>query len=352
MKISVIMPVYNSEKYLEGAIASVLSQKGAELEIIAVDDCSKDGSALLLRRLAESDARIKPIFNEKNLGVAEVRNIAISKATGDFLAFCDSDDTVPEGAYEALLSVIGDRDVAIGTHVDKSDSGTLREAMLTKEEKSSLFRAVFSVSCLWTKLIRRSFVAENSLSFDTDMRIGEDVVFLAELVTKNPSFAVTDECVYYHLHHASANPSLTHIYDVEAFKVHIECRYRLLEICREIPECRDFVYRYFSYFLVDMLPKILAPEEREEAFSLFKKYMLEYDFSKERNLLRAIVGVPYETFVSASADEYFDAKGSVLAREQVLWEFQSGRIGLRWAVKYIFSWFGYKIKKIFGRKEG
>lgn len=348
MKISVIMPVYNCEEYLRAAVDSVLSQDGADIEIIAVDDCSTDGSAELLRELADGDSRIKAFFNRENMGVAAVRNIALGEATGDFLAFCDSDDVVPAGAYSALLLAIGDKDIAIGAHSDKSDDGRLRIAELSKYEKSSLFRAVFAVSCLWTKLIRRDFVVRHGLTFDENIKIGEDVVFLGHLVKENPTFAITDRQVYTHCHHGGP-PSLTHIYTLDAFVEHINCREKLLDICGDIPGAEYFVYRYFSGFLVDMLPRIFPADDRRRAFLLFREYMLKFDFSGDKDTFRAIVGVPYDAFLSQDADMYFDAKASILPREQVLFEFQSGRIGIRWALKYAAAWLRFKMKKLFRR---
>lgn len=346
MKISVIMPVYNCERYLEAAISSVLSQKGADIEIIAVEDCSRDRSADILRRLASEDSRIKAYFNETNLGVAAVRNRAIGYATGEYLAFCDSDDTVPDGAYSALLSVIGNRDIAVGGYDNLYDDGTLDGfCPVQKNERNSLFKSMFSVSCLWTKLIRREFVLEHGLKFDTDMKIGEDVVFLANLVMCSPTYAVTDALVYYHCHHdTSHSRSLTHIYTLSAFELHIKCRRRVLEICAPLPEVRDYIYINFTPFISDFLLLMPGEEERKEAFSMYRDFLMEYEFSSSPELFMTLVGVPLEGFSEMSVDEYFEKRNAVLPREKVLREFQSGRIGLRWVVKYFIAWFRYKFK--------
>ena len=344
MKISVIMPVYNSEKYLQSAIFSVLMQEGADLEIIAIDDCSSDNSAQILASLAAADSRIRAYYNQTNIGVAAVRNKALSLATGDYLAFCDSDDTVPEGAYSALISAAQGEDFIIGAHADKSDSGQIRYASLGKEERSTSFRALFAVSCLWTKLIRRGFVIDNGILFQEDMRIGEDVVFLAEAAKRSPSFKVVDRVVYYHWHHIGDNtPSLIHTYTLDAFKLHIECRRRVLSICNDIPECRDFIYLYFSSFLTEALPCISPAPNRNEAFEIYKEYMLEYGFEGKERLFRSLVGVPYEFFVDSSAEEYFEASCAALPRERVLWDCEAGRMGLRWIIKYFRAWLGYKL---------
>jgi hypothetical protein len=151
--------------------------------------------------------------------------------------------------------------------------------------------------------------------------------------------------VYYHHYHTEGAPSLIHIYTLEAFRYHIECRRRLLDICRDIPETRDFVYLYFSGFLTDALPRVEPAEDREVAFAEFRKYILEYDFDRRQNLFRSLIGTPYEFFLEATSVEYFRAASSALPRERVLWECRAGRIGLRWIIKYFFAWLGYKIKR-------
>ena len=90
--VSVIMPVHDSEATLEGSVRSVLGQGYADLELIAVDDASGDGSLALLREIREEDPRIKLICSRRNLGVAAARNAGIQHARGQYLAFLDSDD--------------------------------------------------------------------------------------------------------------------------------------------------------------------------------------------------------------------------------------------------------------------
>lgn len=347
MKISVIMPVYNSEKYLEAAISSVFRQTGAEIEIIAVEDSSTDSSAELLRSLAAADPRIKAYYNEKNVGVAEVRNRALEYASGDYLAFCDSDDIVPDGAYAALLRVIGKKDIAVGAYDNLYDSGRLEGGYrLYGDEKASLFKAMFSVSCLWTKLIKRTFVVDNELRFDPAMSLGEDVVFLANLVMKNPSYAVTDSLVYYHCHHdRTVSRSLTHVYTLPAFMLHMKCRREVLSICASLPEVRDYIYINFTPFITDFLPLMQSSEERCVAFREYRNYLLEYDFSKKRKLFRALVGVSFDLFEKITVDEYIEIKNSTLAREMVLYEFEGGRLGLSWIIKYFKAWLKFKMKK-------
>lgn len=347
MKVSVIMPVYNCREYLIDAVRSVFKQN-VDLELIAVDDASTDGSDELLRTLAEKEPRIRAFYSEKNHGVAAVRNLALREATGDYVAFCDGDDVVPDGAYHALLSAISDRDVAIGAFCDRSDGGLSRTCVMHKSEKREAFTALFAVSCLWTKLIRRGFITENGLSFDEDMKIGEDVVFLARLYTKKPTYAVTDAIVYHHLHHERAETaSLTHIYTLSAFREHLKCRERHLEICKDDLRARDYIYENFTEYLDRFFMFIPDPVERETAFSEYKAFMRQYEWEEKGDLFLALRGISYSDFLAASADAYIQYKYDLLPRDRVLSEFRAGRIGFRFIIRYARAWLGYKL----GRKR-
>ena len=99
--ISVIFPVYNCEAYVEVAMESVLSQE-VDLEIVAVDDGSTDQTGFLLDTIAKKEPRLR-VFHQKNSGVAAARNYAIAQAKGQWIAFCDGDDTVPPNAYRRFL---------------------------------------------------------------------------------------------------------------------------------------------------------------------------------------------------------------------------------------------------------
>ena len=350
VKISVIMPVYNCEKYLEAALHSVLSQSVQDLEIIAVEDCSTDASRAILLREAEKDARIRAICNEKNMGVAAVRNVALAHVTGEFVAFCDSDDVVPEGAYEKLLGAVGEKDIAIGTFEDvlyRGAGAPIREARpIEPFAKKSTFLSLFSVCCLWTKLIRASFIRENGLRFDEGMKIGEDVVFLACAATKQPRCAVIDDAVYWHCRYQSGSyRSLTHIYTLDAYRLHIECRRKLLSICKEIPECRDYVYLDFSWDVERYLHLLKDDEDVDAAFELFRDFMKEYDFEKKPHLFEAMTGVPYSEFLEADACGFFELQKESSPRERVAAEFDCGRIGFRWILRYFMGWLKFKIKR-------
>ncbi|MCI1930364.1 MAG: glycosyltransferase [Clostridia bacterium] len=104
--ISVILPIYNGEKTVEKAIYSVLNQSYKDIEIIAIDDCSKDRTYIILCELSKKDSRVHVFKNKKNLGVAKTRNKGIEQASGEYIAFIDGDDCWSSNKIEKQISVL------------------------------------------------------------------------------------------------------------------------------------------------------------------------------------------------------------------------------------------------------
>jgi len=112
MKISVIIPIYNTEDCVERCVRSVMSQTFSNIEIILVDDGSTDSSGQIIDRLAAEDSRIR-VFHKKNGGSSEARNLGIANATGDYLGFVDSDDFIEADMYEQLVSCVIEKNLKI-----------------------------------------------------------------------------------------------------------------------------------------------------------------------------------------------------------------------------------------------
>ncbi len=106
MKVSVVMPAYNAEAYIEAAVRSVLRQTWTDFELIVVDDCSQDATAEIVGRLAKEDSRVILLGNPKNAGVSASRNTGVAKAQGEWVAFLDSDDLWREDKLEKHLALL------------------------------------------------------------------------------------------------------------------------------------------------------------------------------------------------------------------------------------------------------
>ncbi len=360
-EISVIMPVYNCKTYLPAALSSVLSQEGPSIELIAVDDCSRDGSAEILAEAAAKDPRVRVIRMKENRGVAYARNAALAEAHGTFLAFCDGDDTVPPGAYQAMYQAATEPvkskdkqstafpDIVVGAFRDLLNDGSgapesRHSTAVPCEKRDSAFLSLLAVPCLWTKLIRRTFVLNNGLTFDEDMHLGEDVVFLARLAAAHPRHRVIENDVYFHWYHAcDTQTSLTHTYTLSIFSRHLECRKRLLAIAGGLPECNGYVFREFSWELFSLLDKTEPLQDRKKGFLLLRDFLRDGNYSALSADFLVVAGVTPEEFFRISPEQYFQRRRDRLPREIVAAEFDAGRIGMRWIFRYLRGWLRFKL---------
>lgn len=215
--VSVIIPVYNSEKHLEEAVSCFTRQTYKNLEIICVDDGSSDSSAQILQRLAEGDSRIK-IITQQNAGAGAARNNGLAEARGEYVYFFDSDDL----ADEKLIERAYDRAAQTNADIVAFNGYTFTDGDLkTKKYKSgfnkniiddvtrvfsyrdypkSILSAVNIVP--WNKLIRLGFITENNILFE-EISSTNDLTFSAVCLACAQRIALLDFApVYYRLGHA------------------------------------------------------------------------------------------------------------------------------------------------------
>lgn len=217
MKVSVIVPVYNVEKYLRSCVNSILNQTLNDIEVILVDDGSSDASGVICDELAKADERVK-VIHKKNAGVGAARNDGLSLAQGEWVIFGDSDDWFETDALEQLVSE-GEKtkaDVIFGD-VYLVENGTKKNVAFYKDEfvcnenefKKKLIAADFSRAyCYnppetgsafgyggpWNKLVRRNLLTENNLKFDTTVKgIFDDLIYTAYI------FACAKTITYRHI---------------------------------------------------------------------------------------------------------------------------------------------------------
>lgn len=207
--ISIIIPVYNTEKYLGACIDSLLAQTHQNLEIILVDDGSKDSSPQICDEYAQNDARIKVIHKE-NAGVSSARNTALDIATGDYIGFVDSDDIVAPHAYETLLSALteSDSDVSVckltrffdGQEKEKLDNAKTKPeetlVMSSTEAISDLLRGEHFYGSLCDKLFKSELVKNSRLR--EDIFIAEDFLFAVGALLKGTRVCFSNITLYFY----------------------------------------------------------------------------------------------------------------------------------------------------------
>lgn len=172
MKVSVIVPVYNAQTYLEECLTSLVNQtlKAEELEILAVDDCSTDKSAAILEQYARMYPQITVLRTKENSGPGGARNLGLDAARGEYIGFVDSDDAVAETMYEHMYqaAVEGNYDIVdTGIYYQGKDLAMVHTADEDTGEQTDEKRShnIVSGGYLMTRIFRRSFWEKSGLRF-------------------------------------------------------------------------------------------------------------------------------------------------------------------------------------------
>ncbi|WP_230874898.1 glycosyltransferase family 2 protein [Lysinibacillus cavernae] len=207
--VSVIVPVYNAEKYLNKCLMSICQQTLKDIEIIAINDGSQDQSLSILQNFAQIDARIT-ILNIENSGVSNARNLGIEHAKGQYVTFVDADDWLELTMLEELFQACR----LTGSNIAKCDL-FWQEADGSRQlhypsDAYCTYSAIDCLSELFTeigekhfgfatcKLYEKSFLNLHRLRFDVSMSFAEDTVFLTRAVIKNQSICYVPRQLYYY----------------------------------------------------------------------------------------------------------------------------------------------------------
>lgn len=253
-KITVIIPAYNAEKYIEQSVGCVLGQSYRELELIVVDDGSRDQTPEILARLAAEDTRLRPI-SVPNGGPAMARNRALElmDSETDYVMFMDADDVIlPDTLEYAVKAAANGTDLVIfgftivntdGTSNDYREPGKTLLRRELKTELAGLYKANL-LNQVWAKLFRADLIMENGIRFQ-DYRWGEDRLFIYDCLGKLEKLAVLPECKYQYLMHPGES-LITRFYD-KKFSVCLQSDMRMQELCREYGVTDE---GYFKYMFV------------------------------------------------------------------------------------------------------
>lgn len=206
--VSVIIPFYNVEKYIAKCIESITNQTYRNIEIIIVDDGSLDGSALIVREYARRDSRIR-LVQKSNGGVASARNCGIREASGEFLAFIDSDDWVAEDYISHLmyLQKRDNADLCMTTRffTQKSDfQGTrLDIKTITNEAAAILLLSPGMVVGSYNKLYRKAWLIENGIWQNEKLYSGEGLHFIVTAAQYANRVTISNRRIYYYRRNVS-----------------------------------------------------------------------------------------------------------------------------------------------------
>ena len=204
-KITIVVPIYNAEKYLERCIKSILDQTYENLEIILVNDGSTDKSLEICEKFKAEDNRII-IINKENGGVSSARNKGIDAATGKFIIFIDADDYIEKEMFEVLeedlfknnvdISMCGFRTVDVNGNI-LSESSPMKEKYFdVKTFKRNLFDDRYYRNLIWNKLFRLEIIKEHNIRFNEDIHINENVLFMLDFAKYAFRYSYGNEILY------------------------------------------------------------------------------------------------------------------------------------------------------------
>ena len=210
MRLSIIIPVYNTEKYLDRCLQSVLSSTYKDIEVIAVNDGSKDNSGHVLDEYAKIDNRLK-VFHIENGGVSNARNVGIRNATGDYITFVDSDDYILPAMYEEMIEIVKETGVDMVTtnlQVRESVIKNNLEAnkVFDKEQIQAQITPMFSkgnaigVTEFKNKIVRMDIIKEGNIFFKVDFCYQEDLMFMIEVLANVSTMYYLPKAFYFHYH--------------------------------------------------------------------------------------------------------------------------------------------------------
>ncbi|OUO90975.1 glycosyltransferase family 2 protein [Cloacibacillus sp. An23] len=271
--ISIIIPVFNIEYYLDRCIKSVQKQTYQDIEIILIDDCSTDQSPTICDKLASNDRRIKVVHHQTNKGVSAARNTGIKLATGEWIMFVDGDDWIDPDAVEQLYQRIQEYcDVVVATYTWEREGESKQASPVGFEEhiyKSTDRKKYLLGLCLVrpveipetfpedmlkcptfggpiSKLYRKSFLIKNRIIFPTNIKFGEDRVFNLEVMYYARSVQFFNKSIYhYYIRTGSAlNSELSICFDKRS--AHIKAIYLFMHKY-SLTQCLSIYYNYCCF---------------------------------------------------------------------------------------------------------
>ncbi|MGW4277805.1 glycosyltransferase family 2 protein, partial [Streptomyces seoulensis] len=277
-RFSVIVPCFKVQGFLRECLDSVLGQSFRDVEVIAVDDCSPDGSGAILDEYAARDPRVRVVHLPENVGLGRARNAGLPLAAGDFLLFLDSDDTLTPGALRALadrLAETADPDVLVFDYARTYWWGGTRRNVLASvlaESPEGTFTAAERPEILdllmvvWNKAYRRDFVAEHGFTFPPGYY--EDTPWTFPVMLSAGRIAVLDRiCLHYRQRRQGNILSTT---SRKHFDVHdqYERVFAFVDARPELATWRPYLHRKMGEHCLDVLakPDRLPPSDRAEFF--------------------------------------------------------------------------------------
>ena len=300
-RVSVIVPVYNAQKYLVRCVDSILAQTHKDLEIILVDDGSTDNSPKLCKEFAQKDSRIK-VIHKQNEGAGMARNMGLQEAAGEFVMFVDSDDYIESTTIEKSLTVRREynADLVMFGRFNQTADGKITPKPMTADKclfegdevVSKVLSGLFTykmgvgISC-WGKVYDINLIKGSNISFNSERELlSEDAFFMLQLFKHIKRVALLPESLYYYCQNENSlsrgykkgRQALCDNFLLEGSKVCSDLHYPATVL-------QNFKARYLMY-VISGLKRIVGAnlksrEKKQELFEIFKNCNLHKTLTRD-----------------------------------------------------------------------
>ena len=291
IKISVIVPVYNAEKYLKKCLDSVLNQTLKDIEVICIDDGSSDSSFEILKKYSYNDDRVV-IISQDNSGPAKTRNKGIELATGEYLTFVDSDDWIELDALEKLYdnAILNNSEVVLFNAIEHRINNKFHKRIyLPIDDNIDYSNFVFDYNyrrnlvmnyflVVWSKLYKTSFLRNNNLYFDGNFKMFEDVPFHIETMMYAKRISYLPEILY--------NYNKLNMQSEQTKKTNFNNRLAIFDIFDYVENFliknkffEEFKYNFFKFKIVESEVNLskTSDEFKEDFYNNIRKHFLQMD---------------------------------------------------------------------------
>lgn len=250
-KVTLIVPVYNSEKYIAKCLDSILNQTYKDYEIIVVNDGSKDNSQKIIKEYKNRFPDKIISIEQKNKGVSITRNESIKKATGKYIMFVDNDDFLDNDYIEIFVKNIeeGDYDVVLGGYRRSNQHGDIIKKLQLKDTEWSKFMIVAP----WAKIYKKQYLIENNIEF-LNVNLGEDVYFNLKAMLLSNKIKIIPYIGYNWFFNTESvsNTTQKNITQLQVYELLNNC-YNMLKKENLLEKNHEIVEAYFIRYVIWLL---------------------------------------------------------------------------------------------------
>lgn len=282
MKVSIIVPVYNTERYIKECVESILHQSYEYFEVIFIDDGSQDNSYSIINEFANRDKRIK-LYHQDNAGVSAARNLGLKYATGDYIAFIDSDDTIgSDYLYKLCNCIIKYSPDLVLSGIQNRYNEVLEEGLLslqTEAELITFFKTPLQTSPV-SKLYKRQIISENNIQFDTSISFAEDKDFNLKYFQHIKNAYALSYCGYFYREVVTSLSHKRYEYRYRIEHKHWAVKKRMFESLNDFSlQGKSYLVNQLVYLIYDEMSDIACSKmSLEDMMNSWRASMSYIDF--------------------------------------------------------------------------